>query len=1655
MSATPSEEGHTPHPQAQGQAPEREQQTTLFSHEEMSEQSEIPIAVWRTYVNLADWDKDVNINDAPTATELTTYFVRTLMEAIWLKQTGKEVRSSFREDLAGWSIYQFDQINRTIKKRMLQLLEQDQVTIPGATMSAKLARVLDSNAPPRITQQTTTFAGREEQTLHEIPLRPRLPQPIPSIEVSPQPYGAEDAGRAEQIHTMSPGARTTQEVWSYPQPAYGNRTTATPMPVDEYDLPPSKPVESKPLDPAKISAFQKGWRSARNYTGKPYDILYDKARIFISFCHRLQIDESQYHAVFPDILSERAEDFYINHIGPHKRWDEVYNLLNSHFNTNINHSQYFTDWTSTDFVRMKAANPDKTMPEVLELMLDKLQLVQRALGPGFQGEVALYTAVARACRGVKELENALLTQKPTCEALFADLRASLQVAMDRNQRNTFLTSQDSHDINFTDRRYFSNNPGNRTNPRPPYRHGQRTSNRASSQPRRDKCDRTTTNKRCFVCKKEGCWSSNHPKQEQSKQYRSYIQSHETLGTEPGDYGSFLAEFEGTPPPYEIEEEQEDDELQEIQVQYLQDQAYLHRTTGEDIYQQQSKPIIHDQFLLQNAYSTTYQGELWDTGAARVSTVGKCQVEAYLRENPRAKISWKPGTTTIRFGGSEQKTSIGTITKINQLGNVTYHILDTPTPFLFSLHDADRLQAYFNNVDNLIVRADGTTIPVIRKWGHPFFNPSRAEAATFFSEQDLRRLHRRFGHPRTERLYKLLQEAGHQDVRREILEKINKMCHHCQTHDPAPKRFKFTIKDNCEFNYQIVADIVQLNGRNVLHVIDVATSFQAAAFVRSLSAKDTWDALCRCWIYVYQGPPDIISHDPGTNFSSEEFKNNAKVVGISCKEMPVEAHWAVGKVERAHPPLRRSYDILKAELGDHTGDETLLQMAIKALNDTAGPNGLVPTLLVFGAYPRINQDSPPSPDIVRRAEAVNKAMKMLRSIRAEVDLHRAFNTRNGPSTHETLKLSLGQQALVWREKKGWTGPYRLQAIDNSNAIVHINGIAKTFRTTHIKPYYQDEQQSDTVSHDHPQSQQKEQSQTQESIEVRMPSPSHEGIEQVERRRPGRPRKHPITSTTATTYISDKERNAWQLALALRAEGKITTPGAPFDEAIQMEIEGLVARGTIVVGRFKPHQHMGFRLWKTRMVLEVKGKTTDHPYEKARLVVQGYNDQEKHKLLTQAPTIQRMSQRLIFALAPTLMRNYNMTCELRDITQAYVQSQDKLSRTIIARPPKEMEHLLPKDAILEILGPLYGIAESGTHWWKTYHSHHRERLGMIPSSYDPCLLITTTGPQTFALTGMQTDDTFTVASDLFSQLEEEQLHEAKLQAKPKTKLSHENPLEFNGTKLQLTDTSITMTQKGQLAQLSLVDHKAITAPHDYVSQRARGAYVATICQPEAAYDLSVAAQTTDPTAADISLLNARLQWQMDNPTRGLTYLPLDLARAKLFIFTDGSFANNKDMTSQLGYLIVLATESRTTNSFTIEGNIVHWSSSKCKRVTRSVLASELYGMTIGFDHGFALKTTLDQITTTLNIPNIPTIVCTDSKSLYECLVKLGSTTEKRLMVDIMSLRESYENREISEVRWINGKDNPADALTKKSPNNALSTLVSTNRTTVKIEAYVERM
>ena len=55
--------------------------------------------------------------------------------------------------------------------------------------------------------------------------------------------------------------------------------------------------------------------------------------------------------------------------------------------------------------------------------------------------------------------------------------------------------------------------------------------------------------------------------------------------------------------------------------------------------------------------------------------------------------------------------------------------------------------------------------------------------------------------------------------------------------------------------------------------------------------------------------------------------------------------------------------------------------------------------------------------------------------------------------------------------------------------------------------------------------------------------------------------------------------------------------------------------------------------------------------------------------------------------------------------------------------------------------------------------------------------------------------------------------------------------------------------------------------------------------------------------------------------------------------------------------------------------------------------------------------------------------------------------------MCLYEAYEWREIIEVKWINGGNNPADAMTKARPCPAFKTLINTNKLNLKVTEWVE--
>ncbi|SLM37481.1 hypothetical protein PMAA_090260 [Lasallia pustulata] len=337
-------------------------------------------------------------------------------------------------------------------------------------------------------------------------------------------------------------------------------------------------------------------------------------------------------------------------------------------------------------------------------------------------------------------------------------------------------------------------------------------------------------------------------------------------------------------------------------------------------------------------------------------------------------------------------------------------------------------------------------------------------------------------------------------------------------------------------------------------------------------------------------------------------------------------------------------------------------------------------------------------------------------------------------------------------------------------------------------------------------------------------------------------------------------------------------------------------------------------------------------------------------------------------------------------------------------------------------------------------------MILSTFDPCLLYNN---HLTAIIGLQTDNTLIAADNAFMVLEQEELEKAKFLAKLYEALKTNGHLKFNGLTITLLPDGLQIMQEKQASNTMELD-QASFAKEQYIAQRARGAYLATVSQPQAAFPLLYAAQIVNPTIDDAKYLNKCLEWQRQNVGKGLKFVKLDIYTVRLVVFTDSSFANNWDQSSKIGYVIVLADGQN-------NANIIHWQSVKCKRVTRSVLALELYVLSLGFDVASIIKLLLTQILSGLRQGNhnnnditVPMVLCIDSKSLYNCLVKLGTTQEKRLMVDLMCLCQSYERREITKIIGIKGPTNPADAMTKDKPCPALRRIINSNKIEVDVDS-----
>lgn len=195
-------------------------------------------------------------------------------------------------------------------------------------------------------------------------------------------------------------------------------------------------------------------------------------------------------------------------------------------------------------------------------------------------------------------------------------------------------------------------------------------------------------------------------------------------------------------------------------------------------------------------------------------------------------------------------------------------------------------------------------------------------------------------------------------------------------------------------------------------------------------------------------------DRGSVFTSKFWNDVTTLHGIEVQISGVESHNSIGAGERYHDPLRQIFDKI---VTDHPtlDPEIALRLAVKAVNDTMGPEGIVPSLLVYGSLPTFPAVGMNIPEQKTRMKALAAAKQEMASITAKLRIQQALRSRLPPATQYALKP--GDMVRVYRDqgtgasKKGdWTGPWEIVKICGKEVFVDWNGEHKHFNISKVIP-----------------------------------------------------------------------------------------------------------------------------------------------------------------------------------------------------------------------------------------------------------------------------------------------------------------------------------------------------------------------------------------------------------------------------------------------------------------------------------------------------------------------------------------------------------------------------------------------------------------------------
>ena len=114
-------------------------------------------------------------------------------------------------------------------------------------------------------------------------------------------------------------------------------------------------------------------------------------------------------------------------------------------------------------------------------------------------------------------------------------------------------------------------------------------------------------------------------------------------------------------------------------------------------------------------------------------------------------------------------------------------------------------------------------------------------------------------------------------------------------------------------------------------------------------------------------------------------------------------------------------------------------------------------------------------------------------------------------------------------------------------------------------------------------------------------------------------------------------------------------------------------------------------------------------------------------------------------------------------------------------------------------------------------------------------------------------------------------------------------------------------------------------------------------------------------------------------------------------------------------------------------IQWRSKNVRRVVQSTLAAECLAQLDAVDASFLIKSLSEELINCNNCIPVESII--DNKSLSEALYSTKCIEDKRLRVDVATLRQRLYIGELSAVKWVDTSKQIANCFTKSGTSSTL--------------------